>query len=84
MTQQTPAQHPEQTVYDQIGAEGFARLIDAFYRRVATDSVLRLMYPEDDLAPAARRLCLFLEQFFGGPRTYSADIRVYGCGIRHS
>jgi hemoglobin len=31
------------------------------------------MYPEADLQPAARRLRLFLEQFFGGPRTYSQE-----------
>jgi hemoglobin len=31
------------------------------------------MYPEGDLAPAARRLRLFLEQFFGGPRTYEEE-----------
>ena len=61
------------TVYDLIGADGFERLIDAFYRRVETDPVLRPMYPEQDLAPAARRLRLFLVQFFGGPRTYSAE-----------
>ena len=42
-----------QTVYDQIGAEGFERLLDAFYARVATDPVLRPMYPAGDLAPAA-------------------------------
>jgi hemoglobin len=62
-----------QTVYDQIGAEGFERLIAAFYRRVADDPILRPMYPEDDLAGAARRLRLFLIQFFGGPTTYSDE-----------
>jgi hemoglobin len=62
-----------QTVYDLIGADGFERLIDAFYRRVAADPVLRPMYPDGDLAPSARRLRLFLQQFFGGPRTYSDE-----------
>ncbi len=62
-----------QTVYDRIGPEGFERLVDAFYRRVAADPVLRPLYPEDDLAPAARRLRLFLVQFFGGPGTYSDE-----------
>jgi hemoglobin len=28
------------------------------------------MYPEEDLAPAAERLQLFLEQYWGGPTTY--------------
>jgi hemoglobin len=31
------------------------------------------MYPEEDLAPAARRLRMFLEQYWGGPRTYSEE-----------
>lgn len=63
----------EQTVYDQIGADGFERLLAAFYRRVARDPVLRPMYPESDLAPAERRLRLFLEQYFGGPHAYSME-----------
>jgi hemoglobin len=28
------------------------------------------MYPEADLGPAAERLLLFLEQYWGGPKTY--------------
>ena len=28
------------------------------------------MYPEEDLGPAAERLRLFLEQYWGGPKTY--------------
>ena len=43
-----------------FGAEGFERLVAAFYRRVADDPVLRPMYPEANLAPAERRLRLFL------------------------
>jgi len=61
------------TVYEQIGEAGFERLIDAFYRRVASDPVLRPMYPEEDLSGAARRLRLFLIQFFGGPPTYADE-----------
>ena len=29
------------------------------------------MYPEEDLGPAAERLTMFLEQYWGGPGTYS-------------
>lgn len=72
------------TVYDQIGAEGFERLIDEFYRRVADDPTLRPMYPEDDLASAARRLRLFLIQFFGGPTTYSDERGHPRLRMRHS
>ncbi len=47
------------------------RLVDGFYRGVADDPVLRPMYPEEDLGPAKERLLLFLEQYWGGPTTYS-------------
>ena len=60
------------TAYDQLGGEPFFRaLVDGFYTRVEADPVLRAMYPPGDLAPAAERLTLFLEQYWGGPGTYS-------------
>ena len=60
------------TFYDRVGgAETFDRLVAAFYAGVADDEVLRPLYPEDDLGPAADRLRMFLEQYWGGPRTYS-------------
>ena len=60
------------TFYDAVGGhETFRRLIERFYSRVETDPVLRPLYPEDDLGPAAERLRMFLEQYWGGPRTYS-------------
>lgn len=60
------------TFYDRVGgAETFTRLVAAFYAGVADDEVLRPLYPEDDLGPAADRLRMFLEQYWGGPRTYS-------------
>lgn len=62
----------EDTFYEQVGGhETFARLVAEFYRGVADDPVLRPMYPEEDLGPAEERLCLFLEQYWGGPKTYS-------------
>ena len=60
------------TFYDEVGGhDTFVRLVDAFYRGVAADPILKPMYPEEDLAPAAERLTLFLEQYWGGPTTYS-------------
>lgn len=59
------------TFYDEVGGhDTFARLVTAFYRGVAEDEVLRPMYPEEDLGPAAERLTMFLEQYWGGPTTY--------------
>jgi hemoglobin len=58
--------------YEQVGGhETFQRLVDTFYRGVAGDPVLSEMYPEEDLGPAAERLRMFLEQYWGGPATYS-------------
>lgn len=58
--------------YEQVGGRAtFARLVSVFYREVALDEVLRPMYPEEDLGPAEERLLLFLEQYWGGPSTYS-------------
>lgn len=59
--------------YEQIGGhDTFVRLVDTFYRGVAGDEVLKPMYPEEDLGPAAVRLTMFLEQYWGGPADYSA------------
>ncbi len=51
----------------------FEALVERFYQGVASDPVLRAVYPEDDLAPAQRRLTLFLIQYWGGPTTYDAE-----------
>ena len=57
--------------YEQVGGhQAFERLVSVFYAGVATDPVLKPMYPEDDLGPAADRLRMFLEQYWGGPTTY--------------
>jgi hemoglobin len=53
------------------GAAVFDKLVSRFYEQVADDPVLRPLYPEEDLGPAADRLRMFLEQYWGGPRTYS-------------
>jgi len=60
------------TFYDEVGGrETFAKIVSVFYREVALDPVLKPMYPEEDLGPAEERLLLFLEQYWGGPTTYS-------------
>ncbi|WBB66840.1 globin [Micromonospora sp. WMMD812] len=65
---------PSTTLFDAIGGEPtFRKLVDEFYAGVATDPLLRPMYPEEDLGPAADRFALFLMQYWGGPNTYSAQ-----------
>src|SRR5215212_242539 len=51
----------------------FERVVGHFYEAVATDPVLRPVYPDADLAGAERRLTLFLAQYWGGPRTYDEE-----------
>lgn len=64
-------------VYEILGEEGFARLVDAFYRRVEQDELVGPMYRSslepsgETLADAAGRLREFLVQRFGGPARYS-------------
>lgn len=59
------------TFYDQVGGhETFAKLCRVFYEGVAGDPEFRAMYPEEDLGPAEDRLRMFLEQYWGGPKTY--------------
>ena len=68
------AADPTITPFEAFGGHAFFdRLVAAFYGRVATDAVLRPMYPGSDLAPAEERLRLFLEQYWGGPTTYSDE-----------
>jgi len=60
------------TFFDAVGGHPtFQRLIEAFYSRVETDPVLRPIYPDDEFGPAAERLRMFLEQYWGGPHTYN-------------
>jgi len=62
------------TVYDRVGGMSFfERLVGRFYEGIATDAVVRPLYPEEDLAGARHRLTLFLAQYWGGPRTYDEE-----------
>jgi hemoglobin len=61
-----------ETFYDAVGGhETFRQLVHRFYQGVADDPVLRPLYPGQDLRPAEERLRMFLEQYWGGPTTYS-------------
>ena len=59
-------------VYEAAGGEEtFRLLVGRFYSLVATDALLRPLYPDEDLASATERLTLFLIQYWGGPSTYN-------------
>jgi hemoglobin len=53
------------------GAPTFHALVAHFYAAVREDPVLRPLYPADDWDGAETRLRMFLEQYWGGPTTYS-------------
>jgi hemoglobin len=62
------------TFYDEVGGhETFVRLVARFYAGVRQDPVLAPLYPQDDWAGAETRLRMFLEQYWGGPTTYSQE-----------
>ena len=69
---QGPTHGESQSFFEAVGGhETFAAIVRTFYQGVESDSVLRPMYPEADLEGAIARLTMFLEQYWGGPTTYS-------------
>ncbi len=64
-----------ESFYAKIGGRPtFEKLVRAFYDGIRTDEVLLPMYPEQpDLEGAIQRLTGFLEQYWGGPGTYSEE-----------
>ena len=75
----------DQSLFDAAGGMPFFEaLVGHFYDGVASDPVLRPLYPEADLAGARHRLTLFLAQYWGGPRTYDAERGHPRLRIRHA
>jgi hemoglobin len=71
MVEMSTRVRPE-TFYDAVGGhDTFVALVSRFYTGVRADPELRALYPEEDLADAEERLRMFLEQYWGGPTTYS-------------
>ena len=67
-----PVTEQPTSFYDEVGgAETFRAIVSRFYQLVRDDEILRPLYPENDLDAAEDRLRMFLEQYWGGPRTYS-------------
>jgi hemoglobin len=63
------------SLFEEVGGSPFFdQLVQRFYEGVATDDVLLPLYPEQsDLSGAKERLTLFLQQYWGGPTTYSDE-----------
>ena len=73
-TPNTPPATPQtpESLYDRMGGHtAFRQLVAKFYEGVRSDPPLRALYPEEDLGTAETRLRMFLEQYWGGPTTYS-------------
>lgn len=78
---------PQQTFYEAVGGHPtFVALVDRFYDGVRTDPLLRPLYPETDdaLRGARERLTMFLEQYWGGPKTYGERRGHPRLRIRHA
>ena len=60
----------ENEIYAHVGADGFERLVHAFYSKVPGDPILGPMYPKHDMEGAEQRLRDYLIYRFGGPQTY--------------
>ena len=75
----------QRSFYDEVGgAETFHAIVSRFYALVREDEILRRLYPEDELDAAEERLRMFLEQYWGGPRTYSDQRGHPRLRMRHS
>ena len=75
----------ELSLYERIGGhQVFEDLTSHFYALITVDPILRPMYPDEDLKGAAKRLMMFLEQYWGGPKTYSEERGHPRLRMRHS
>lgn len=75
----------KQSFYDAVGGhDTFRRLVSRFYELVREDEILLPLYPPDELDAAEQRLLMFLEQYWGGPRTYSDQRGHPRLRMRHS
>jgi hemoglobin len=74
-----------ESLYEAVGGEPvFRQLVDLFYEGVALDPILRPLYPDEDLTAAKNRLRMFLEQYWGGPTTYSEERGHPRLRLRHA
>ncbi|PKG25552.1 globin domain-containing protein [Niallia nealsonii] len=60
------------TPYEMIGEHTLSKLVDAFYKRVASHPDLAPIFPKD-LTETARKQKQFLTQYLGGPSLYTKE-----------
>jgi hemoglobin len=71
----TSVDGPDVNVFDAVGGRPFFdRLVEHFYEGVATDPVLRPLYPED-LTASIEHTAGFLAQYWGGGTAEYSDER---------
>ena len=74
---------PDQTPYEAIGgAPTVAKLVDAFYTRVAKHPDLIPIFPED-FTEVRQKQYAFLTQFFGGPPLFAQQYGSPMLRMRH-
>jgi hemoglobin len=74
----------ESTPFERWGGEAFfTALIERFYVGVASDPLLRPMYPED-LTESRNHLALFFMQYWGGPPAYNEQRGLPRLRMRHA
>jgi len=67
-----PPAGENQSFYEAVGGHAtFERIVRRFYQGVVADPILSPMSPPHDIEGAINRLTMFLEQYWGGPTTYS-------------
>lgn len=74
-------------MYERVGGDAFfEKLTQRFYGEVATDPILRPLYPADDEGLEAARLHLkwFLIQYWGGPQVYAERRGLPRLRMRHA
>lgn len=60
----------EAAIWNELGPDGFRKVVAAFYRRIPGDDLLGPMYPAKDLAGSEDRLYQFLCFRIGGDPRY--------------
>ncbi|WP_376697732.1 globin domain-containing protein [Salirhabdus euzebyi] len=69
-------------LYDHIGDDRIAKLVEAFYPKVYADPYLSPLF-EGDIQEIMRKQRMFLTQFLGGPPLYSQEFGPPAMKERH-